>query len=104
MKEFLFWESFGELIGQLVFRANCHYFSFNLFNLCLEEVVRYGNVFGLRIYISDCVKFKTCDVILMDDGLGNCSKVFVDCMVFSMYLGIFEDYGVDLPKQFTNTN
>ena len=40
----------------------------------------------------------------MDNGLGNYSKGFGDCMVLGMYLGGFEDYIVDLLNQFTNTN
>ena len=56
---FMFWKSFVEIIGQLVISANCHYFTFKLFNIFPEEVVRNGNIFGSRIYIRYCVKFKT---------------------------------------------
>ena len=104
MTESLFWEYFGELINQLVVSANCQYFNFKLFNTCLEEVVRDVNVFGLNIYLRDCGKFKTRAVIFMGNDLRNCSKVFGDRTVFSIYLGIFEDYRVELLKQFTNIN
>ena len=67
-------------------------------------MVRDGNVFCLRIYLRYCGKFKACAVIFMDDGLGKFSKVFEDRTVFSMYLGRFEDYRVDLLKPFTNIN
>ena len=104
MTEFMFWKSFGELIGQLVISAYCHYFNFKLFNIYSGELVRDGNVFGLRLFIRDCDRFKTCAVIFMDDRLGNFSKGFGYCVVFSMYLGIFDDYIVELLKQFTNTS
>ena len=55
-------------------------------------------MFGLRRYIRECGKFKTCTVIFMDDELGNCSKGFGDLIVFGMYLGTFDDYRVDLLK------
>ena len=42
--------------------------------------------------------------IFMDGGLGNFSKGFGDRPVYVMYLGMFEDYIVDLFKIFTNTN
>ena len=102
--EFMFFKSFGELIGQLFVIENSHCFNFKLFNICSEEVVRNGNVFGSRIYLRDCGKFKTCIVIFMEYGSGNCSKQFVNRTVFSMYLGIFDDYRVDFLKQFTDTN
>ena len=75
-----------------------------MFNICSEEVLRDGNMFGLSRYLRDCGKFKTCAVIFMENGLVNCSKGFGYCMIFIMYLGIFEDHRVDLLNQFTNTN
>ena len=88
----------------MVFSANCQYFNFKMFNLCLGEVVMYVNVFGSRRYIRDCGKLNTCNVILMDNLLGEVSIGFLYRTVFSRHLGIFEEYGVDLLKQFMNTN
>ena len=51
MTEFLFWKYFIELIGQLVVSAKCHYFNSKLFNIFSEDVVRDGDVFGLKRYI-----------------------------------------------------
>ena len=76
---------------------------FNMFNICSEEVVRYGNVFGLSRYIRYCGKFNIYNIIFVDNGLGNCSKGFGYRTVFSIYLVRFKDYIVDLLKQFTNT-
>ena len=67
-------------------------------------MVRDINLFGLRRYLREYGNFKTCAVIFIGDGLGNSSKGIVDRMIFSKYLRIFEDYRVDLLKQFTDTN
>ena len=61
-------------------------------------MIRDGNVFDLRRYIRDCGNFKTCAVIFVGNGLGNCSKGFGNCTTFIMYLIIFEEYIVDLLK------
>ena len=64
-----------------------------------------GNVFGLRRYVRNCGKFKTYAVILMDNGLGGGGyKGFRDRTVLIMCLVRFDDYRVDLLKQFVNTN
>ena len=34
--ELLFWKYFDELINPLVVSTKCHYFNFNMFNICLE--------------------------------------------------------------------
>ena len=47
-------------------------------------MLRDGNVFGSNRYFRDCGKFKTFNVIFVDDGLGNFSKGFGDSTVFSM--------------------
>ena len=88
----------------MVVSANCNYLNSKLLNICLEEVVRDVNVFGLMICLRDCSKFKTYTAIFMDGGLGNFTKGFVDRTVFSMYLRLFVDYRVDLLNQFLNTN
>ena len=61
-------------------------------------------MFCSRIYLRDYVKFDTCTVIFMDNGLGGVYKGFGYRTVFGMYLVIFDDYRVGLLKQLTNTN
>ena len=55
-------------------------------------------------YLRYSGKFETWAFIFMNDGLGNCSKGYGDCKVLSMYVRRFEEYIVDLFKQFKNTN
>ena len=43
-------------------------------------------------------------LIFMDNGLGNCPKGFRDRTLFCTYLGKFNDYRVNIPDQFTDTN
>ena len=88
----------------MVVSAIFHYYYFKLLDICLEEVVIGVNVLGLRRYLRYCVKFKTSAVIFVDDALGDCFKSSVDLTIFSMHLRSFDDYVVDLLKQFTDTN
>ena len=101
---FLFVDSFGEMLEKFVASAKYQYFNVKMFNICFEDVVSNGNLFGLKIYLRYCDKFNRCNIILMDYGLGYCSKVFRYCTVYVMYLRIFDYFRVYLLKQFMNTN